>query len=173
MLEITQTLLETKEPVETMRLLMSSGMDSFDAANLVRQALATPIGKIKMQKLIIVWSEGLADENIEYDSWYNFNVELQKIANEHDADGYTGAYAKTKFQIVWNDGEVYEGRLDVNTKDDTNVGQHVLDFLKFHTGEFQPAHMSDEDYQSYLSMSGGNEAQQEARDYIAKYEIVI
>lgn len=171
MIEITRALLETRPADEVVKMLMNSGIESLQATQLVCEALKTT-SKIMMQKLIIVWSERLVEENVEFTSWDTFNAKLEEITQEHDKDGYTGAYAKTKFQIIWQDGEVYEGRLDINTQDDTNVGQHTLDFLNFHSGKHCPAHMSEAEYQNYLSQFGIDD-KQGVQDYIDRYKIVV
>ncbi len=168
MLEITKALLETKEAPAVITLLMQSGLSSLEATRLVCEALATP-SKVKMQKIVILWSEGLAEENLEFTSWQEVNDLLLKIAQEHDRDGYSGSYAKTKFQLTWDDGETYEGRLDVNTKEDTNIGQHILDIIKFYGGLWKPDHLTQEEYQVIIK----DENPQEYADYLAKYDIEI
>lgn len=168
MLELTKTLLESKSAPEVMAILINSGLSSLEAAQMVCKALETP-NKIKMQKIVILWSEGLVDEDVEFTSWKEFNTLLREIAQEHDKDGYTGAYAKTKFHLTWTDGEVYEGRLDVNTKEDTNVGQHILDHLRFYAGQWKPAHLTEKAYQACIK----DENQQDFIDYMNKYDIEV
>ena len=173
MLEITKQLLKTNDAPSVMQMLINSGKTSLEAAQLVCEALqpAKANGKINMKKLVIVCSEGLIGENIEFNSWNDFNSQLIELALEHDKDGYTGSYYKTKFQIHWEDGEVYEGRLDVNTMEDTNVGLHVKQHLQFHTGECCPDHMTQEEYDGYLKFVECDV--NEAKSYLEKYNIVL
>lgn len=168
MLEITKALLETKSAPQVMSMLMSNGLSALEAAQMICQALETP-NKIKMEKIVILWSEGLYEENVTFTSWKAFNAQLHEIAQQHDKDGYTGAYAKTKFALTWADGEVYEGRLDVNTRSDTNVGQHMLDHLRFYTGQYCPSHMEQEQYQAIIQDTN----RQDYIDYLNKYEIEL
>lgn len=168
MLQIAKALLETKQAPEVMTLLMSSGMSSLDAAALICEALK-PAGRIQMQKVVILWSEGLAEEDIEFTSWQAVNDTLWQIALDNDKDGYTGCYAKTKFRLTWADGETYEGRLDVNTKEDYDLGQHILDHLNFYGGLHCPAHWNEEEYQRFIHNDNNP---QEYIDYLNKYEIV-
>lgn len=175
MLEITRELLKTKEAPEVMQMLMNTGLSSLEAATLVVKALgpvAEPVknGKVQMEKVVILWSEGLADEDVTFTSWEEVNQTLRQIAQEHDKNGYTGAYAKTKFQVYWADGETYEGRLDVNTKYDYDLGQHILDHCRSHGGIQKPEQWTEAEYQRYINEVGNP---QDYLDYMEKYDIQV
>jgi len=109
-------------------------------------------GSIKAVKFTILWSEGSADSNLEFSTWDAVNAWLQELRDEHAANYGPSSlcYFKTKFRIDYADGEVYEGRIDVNSTD-FNLGKHVYDFVSFHTGLRCPAHMTEDQYQGYLS----------------------
>jgi hypothetical protein len=167
MLNFTKNLLKTRTSTEVYTILIGGGIASLEACELITKALAPQ--KIQMKELVIVWSEGLIDEDIHFTSWQAFNNTLAEIAKENDKDGYTGCYAKTKFQLVWEDGTIYTGRLDVNTKEDNNVGQHMLEFLNFQSGKACPAHFTQNEYESLLT----EQDKQDATEYLNTYNIVI
>jgi len=96
-------------------------------------------GKVKVKDIEIVWSEG--DQSKfdkfpkKYKTWKDANDAIKPIAL--DNKGYQG-YNKVKFIVTFENGETYEGRLDVtydrydspfNT--DNVVGQHIKEFLNY------------------------------------------
>jgi hypothetical protein len=87
-----------------------------------------------------------------------------------------GGYDKHDLVVTFEDGEIYEGRLDCMHWDrednDLNVAKHVRSFLAFLAGERCPAHMSAERYASYLNQVG-KDATDGARTFLAEYEIPL
>ncbi len=173
MLELAKNLLANGyDAHRVMQILVNGGLPSLEAAQIMVEALTpTFTDKVQMKEIKIIRHEGTGDfDGFTTDNWDHFNSILEKIAQQHGDDcGYT----KTKFNLTWADGETYEGRLDVNTKDDKKVGKHILDFLNFHTGEHCPDHLTQEEYTRFLDDCGGEEGKQDAKDYLAKYEIVV
>jgi len=60
-----------------------------------------------------------------------------------------GGYVKTDFEVHFEDGEIYGGRLDIKGKmdgsyDDVSIPEHIADFCRFYGG-----YMTDEDLQKY------------------------
>ncbi len=106
----------------------------------------------KIKTIEITAHEGRIGEDYSgaYYSVAQFDAVLARIAK---ADGYI---LKTNFRITWEDGETYEGRIDVPGKDNektayTSTGElsildHVEDYLTFHNGTRKPETMSAEDY---------------------------
>jgi hypothetical protein len=167
MLELAKNLLNNGyDAHKVMEILVSGGLESLEAAKILVEIL-TPNSKIKMQEITIIWHEGTGEfDDFVTDNWNHFNSILEIIATQH---GSSRGYSKTKFQVTWQDGYTYEGRLDVNTKDDKNVGQHIKEELDFCTGDCKPDHMSDEQYKDFLTPEG----QQAARDFLNEYEIIV
>ena len=88
-----------------------------------------PGGRILLDKIIILWSEGSGKENVEFSSWREANDWLKSLGFP------SGGYYKTKFKIIYRDGYEYEGRLDLARNDDDPtitdnvIGDHVYSFL--------------------------------------------
>jgi len=97
-------------------------------------------GMIKIKKITILWAEGDQSKYPEfpqsYTTWKAAN-DVIKIVYDDFAELDAGGYSKVKFQLEWEDGEDYEGRLDVSEKEDNPykssnvIGQHVADFLTY------------------------------------------
>jgi len=139
-------LLKVLDGAEVMNILIHSGLSNLEAAKLIVSALEDPgPGKIQMEKIKLLWNEGRDRGPQEFTTWEAFNNLLEAIGVENGDMGYS----KTKFELVWTDGEIYAGRLDVSEGDDTNLGQHILRYLD------------------------NCVAPQTAQDYKDKYEIVI
>jgi hypothetical protein len=66
----------------------------------------------------------------------------------------TGGYDKHDFEVIWDDGETYEGRLDCQHPDcknpDLDVAEHVRDFLELYAGIWRPAHLTNEQWTTFL-----------------------
>jgi hypothetical protein len=179
MLELAKKLLDNGyDAHKIMEILVNGGIDSLEAAQILVEALKVPkiVGKIKMTEIEIEWNEYGGDvkdcEGFKCAAWDIFNAKLIGIARQHDIDGYTGSYCKTGFIVRYEDGHEYTGRLDVNTKHDTNVGEHMLAVQRFNTGEHCPDHMTQEQYEEHFFYLT-DEVRQEAKDFLAKYEIVV
>ena len=130
-----------------------------------------PGEKVPVHAILFRWSESPVCKGGEmYTTWSDANALLMRIARAKD-EGVPGAggYDKTSFVVCFEDGYVYEGRCDVNIKDEdeTNMSLHIRRFVEFHAGLYKPAHMTDEQYQDYLRVSGVD--QQESRDFLDHY----
>ena len=85
----------------------------------VRSTDRVPLKSIKVE-----WSESnLLENGHVYDSWAEAESDFRAAALAHKGGGYD----KTKFVITWADGEVYEGRIDLNSKDQSLIG-HIRNF---------------------------------------------
>lgn len=110
------------------------------------KAAKKPTTKIvQLDNIEIVWAEG---DNANYDkfpkkykSWKDAHNAVKPIFNDFAKDGIEGGYNKVKFKATWKDGETYEGRLDVSTKEDNptktpNVfGKHIFDYQTYRQSE--------------------------------------
>lgn len=116
---------------------------------------------IKLKGLTIHWAEG--DESKydkfpkTYTSWSNANKAVFPIYADNDGPGYN----KVKFTAEFQNGEVYEGRLDVCEKEDNpfkgNVfGNHIKDYL---------------DYLLNKCTRTSEESKKDIREFLNKYDL--
>ena len=61
-----------------------------------------------------------------------------------------GGYDKTGFKVIYEDGEEYEGRLELTADKTPNIQNHMRSYCEMHTGRYRPAHMTEARYQNYL-----------------------
>lgn len=122
--------------------------------------------KIGLDKITILWAEG---DNSKYDkfpkdykSWTAANDALIPVYNDNNKDGIDGGYNKTKFKVIFKDGEDYEGRLDISKSEDNPtethnvVGQHIKDFL---------------DYQLSEKSQTSEKSKAEIKEWLEKYDL--
>lgn len=84
----------------------------------------------------------------------------------------SGGYDKTDFIVVWNDGETYEGRVDLKRQHilGYDLRAHIRANLTFHAGLSNPSHLSPGVYESYLNREGPD-SKQKAADYLGRYDL--
>jgi len=97
-------------------------------------------GKVMLKSITIHWAEGDNSNYPKfpqtYDSWSEANDRAVKPVYA-DIKKSDGGYNKVKFTVNWEDGEEYEGRLDVCEKTDNPtethnvIGKHIWDYLNF------------------------------------------
>jgi len=103
-----------------------------------------PKGKVKLKEILIHWAEG---DNSKYDefpkkykTWESANKAIIPVYEDYAEEG-GGGYNKVKFTVTFEDGENYDGRLDVSTKEDNPtkthnvIGQHIKDYLDYQLSE--------------------------------------
>ncbi len=95
--------------------------------------------KIKIKYIKILYAEGYVknyDYPKTYKSWQAANKGLMPVYKDIITD-YIGGYNKVIFEVVFQDNEKYEGRLDVSPIEDNptrtnNVfGKHIKEFLEY------------------------------------------
>lgn len=126
--------------------------------------------KIRVQRILITRIEGpskLCDIPKLYLSW-----ELAKMGLARDNSTYPEqGYDKHKFEVVFTDGYVYSGRLDVKkltcADNDQDVKRHVNETMSFYAGIFKPGWMSLESYEQTLE----GVDRQEYLDFLRKYDV--
>lgn len=97
-----------------------------------------PKKKIKIKKVIITWKEGLIQESNMYPMTFRSirDANRQIRANALSAPR-TGGYDKHGFKIVWENGETYEGRMDVKypglPNNDLDMSHHIKEHLRWLT----------------------------------------
>lgn len=113
-----------------------------------KKATKTPLmaqGKVKMKDVLIHWAEGNTSKYDKFPKRYKTFAAANKavipvyksIMDEIKRYG-GGGYNKVKFTVTFQDGEQYEGRLDVSPREDnptttTNViGKHIKEYLQYY-----------------------------------------
>lgn len=95
------------------------------------------------------------------------------LVSQGDTFPQHGGYDKHDFEVVFADGETWEGRLDCQHPEcedpDLDVAQHVYHFATCYGGLRCPLHMTPERYEKFLKHYGDMPAQM--REFLAKYEI--
>lgn len=98
-------------------------------------------GKIGVSKVVIKWSEmGGVPDNKTFTSIDQANQFLKRaFQREYGSRGekFDGGYDKTKFMIYFEDGEEYEGRLDISLREDNPlkanlIQNHIKSFLNYY-----------------------------------------
>lgn len=81
-----------------------------------------------------------------------------------------GGYDKCDFTVTWEDGEQYQGRVDLERKHSTgyDLRRHMREFLRFYTGEARPYHLTPEQYQRALAGDPLGKPE-EIKAFLAKY----
>lgn len=101
------------------------------------------------------------------------------LANNAETAPKGGAYDKHDFLIEFEDGEVYQGRIDVHHPSyapTEKVGQHVIEFLRFYGGLCQPeelpSHFTPEKYINFITnQHGGTINHSEYVEFLNKYDL--
>lgn len=123
--------------------------------------------RVPMHCIMVRWSEcGLVRGGEMFSTWTDANQFIMRIARDHDANG---GYYKTSFVVCWENGYVYQGRLDVNMKDDNDISEHIRQHCEFHAGTWTPSHMTKEDHEQYLN--NFNIDRDEFSEFLDTYEL--
>lgn len=121
--------------------------------------------KVPLKSLTIHWAEG---DNSKYDkfpkeykTWSAANNAVIPVYKDFAEDG-GGGYNKVKFTALFEDGETYQGRLDVNEKEDNPTltdsvfGLHIKQTL---------------DYDLSDKSSTSEQGKKAAREFLEKYDL--
>ena len=107
--------------------------------------------KIKVKSITFLWSESpIIKDNTTVSTWEEANKIIKDIAFYIENDGYR----KTAFLVEWMDGQTYEGRIDVETKDfykEAPLSEHIENFALCMAGMKKPYHWTQEQYENYLN----------------------
>lgn len=107
--------------------------------------------KIKPVNITILWSEGVYSDltPAKFLTYEEANEFLRNNISRRYVDGKEKVgYAKTKFEILWDSGETYEGRVDIDMEYNpftTNnvIGCHIVDFWNYYLQ--QPRNIDDKE----------------------------
>lgn len=129
---------KVKPRIKIVEMMLKKAKDA-EKTSLKTKKTSQKSGKVKVKDIEILWSEG--DQSKfdkfpkKYKTWKAANEAIKPIAldtKEYDS------YNKVKFIVTFEDGETYEGRLDVTYdrydspfKSDNVVGNHIKEFLNY------------------------------------------
>lgn len=130
-----------------------------------------PGQSVPMHRIMLKWSEcDIVNGGEMFTTWRDANNFVARIAQSHVNEyGTDGGYYKTSFLVCFADGNTYQGRLDVNERDDNNISEYIETELKFHAGLYCPAHMTESDYNAYLDNVKVN--RDEYREFLDTYQL--
>ncbi|GEM_PF-1380004 len=131
--------------------------------------------KIKPAKIILTRAEGEIGvdsfDPTETVSFEEANLILKKWALTAPKEL---GYDKVDFKVIFEDGEIYEGRYDLKYKDKTEASleNHMKDFLRFVAG-LSPSWMSEKQYAQFLEQKEKREpGEREAcLDFLKRYDL--
>jgi hypothetical protein len=111
---------------------------------------------IKAKKITIERAEGpcelcTAQTFTGRDIWWQAECWLRGMGDTYPK---TGGYDKHDLRVEFEDGEVFEGRLDCKHPEcddnDLNPAEHVRRFWRFYAGEYRPDHLTPEEYAKHI-----------------------
>jgi hypothetical protein len=136
-------------------------------------AAAMGLGKIQVQSVELLYSEGLRDFTEAfmktYESFDESSLALSELAHKAPSDG---SYNKVDYKITFSDGVTYKGRICLKYHDVgyTNTVQRSMgSFVDFHAGRYCPDHMDSFSYRRFLDRFG-TETQNEYAKFRDTYE---
>lgn len=95
--------------------------------------------QIEVKEILIHWAEGSTDKYDKFPKAYASFEAVNKalIPVYEDSLEFDGGYNKVKFTATFQDGETYEGRLDICEREDNPIktgnviGEHINNYLSF------------------------------------------
>ena len=123
------------------------------AAELVADELERAQRRVRVKYIVLERSEGRIDEvekPVAVKTFQEANEVLAQWARTAPPKGH--GYDKTGFLVIWEDGETYEGRYDLQCNVPLDLAGHIRDFLRFHAGQWQGNFDSEEAYLAYLDL---------------------
>lgn len=106
--------------------------------------------KIKATKFEVTFTEAGDAFKATCESWVAITGRLwriRRLAMEKDLRGYY----KTDFRVTFEDGAVYQGRMDVGQSDEVNLSRYIRTHCEDMTGRSVPAHLTAERWNAYLA----------------------
>ncbi len=132
----------------------------------------TSDGKVKMCRIKILGGETPSDFLGTFETWEEVRDVMWALRQYRlSVDPKFGWYHKTDFEVVYTDGEVYAGRVDVgDSSDDWDIGAHMANHLTFYTGERQPDWMTEQQYREIVERDP--DTRREVQEWLDTYQIV-
>lgn len=134
----------------------------------------TPPALIQPKEITITRAEGptrLVGKPVVARNYLEADIELRRIAQTAPD---CGAYDKTDFRIVFEDGMVYEGRFDAQRQHTTKhdlLRAHVRSFQEFEAGLHRPRHLTEEQWTGVCRNNESDGSAARAREFLAKYDV--
>lgn len=104
--------------------------------------------KITATKIEITFSEAGEQFCGSFDSWAGVDCRLIAM---HLKAPTGGSYHKTDFKITWSDGEIYEGRIDVDGNELPDLAAHIREFCELYSGRRAPSHSTPEKWARFVA----------------------
>jgi len=81
-------------------------------------------------------------------------------------------YHKVRFVVTYEDGEQYEGRFDLKKEHrfGARIAKHMVDYLSFYAGCAQPARISQDEYERFITARG--DKREACVLFLATYELM-
>lgn len=125
--------------------------------------------------IILERGEGPSDECGEPAVFKNFEDAGHALAIWARTAPKGGGYDKTDFIVVWNDGETYEGRVDLKREHvlGYDLRAHIRSAWTFCAGLAKPAHLTQERYDKFLRQQEQEnpDTKTGATEALARYDI--
>lgn len=128
----------------------------------------------RLKSAKITWSEGGREEFPKtYNSFREIESAVRDIASYMKPN--QSGYDKTGFELLFEDGTQYLGRIDVHAGDRSAkapLRDHVMGHLQFYAGHHCPSHMKEDEYRRHLEyMERENPDHiQSAKDLLTHYD---
>jgi len=107
--------------------------------------------KHKITKITIRWSEADFTGPRDFDTIEAASAFLSSLGHPKG-----GGYYKTGFEIVWENGDSYEGRIDLDGRY-PDLREHIKRVLLFSAGAAKPSGWSNKTYAMVLGRSDQKE----------------
>ncbi len=130
--------------------------------------------KIKAVRITLDRAEGLTSEcgpKPPVTTFAEANALLRRMA--HTAPPKGRGYDKTDFKIEFADGQVYEGRIDLQCDVYETIEEHVLQFCRFYSGRMTaaelPSHLTMDRYKMVVGRYSDSD-RASAAEWLDKYQ---
>jgi len=112
-----------------------------------------PVALVRIRSIALTWSESREQRYIgrPFESWSVAEAAIREMAA---VAPMPRAYDKTDFALVWEDGETYNGRLDIDRSmalAPSPLADHIRAFLGFASGRKCPPTLTPERHREHLA----------------------
>lgn len=107
--------------------------------------------KIRAKRITIKWSENEEPLPRSFSMFEDAEALIRRMRQTAPDDG---SYDKTDFEIEFEDGETYQGRIDLERNVAETIAQHCIEFATFYSGRQDsktlPAHLPPDQYRMVM-----------------------
>lgn len=100
--------------------------------------------------------------------WAKANAVLRRIAATAPA---SGGYYKCDFIVTFDDGDTYQGRIDIKRFGNETLEGHIQHHCEFHSGQAKAPWMGEKRYRTFLKDVVKPEAQEAYAKVLAECEL--